>query len=648
MQTSKSRNGPSDAPHKSSPATPRSSRVAKTGGNETDTAGITPTRTPTKRSPKATERRSPRSPITEKKRPSRLSELESKVSQLQDELKKAKEQLSLSESRRRHTQQEAEEAKKQEQAATSKLEDLQRQLVEFSAAEESRLQELRKVSQERDRAWESELEAVKKQQSVDSAALSSAMSEIQRLKQQLEAMTQSDAARAKQCEFAESELEGLRLEMELRLATIEGLKVNIGDSDKAADEANALVAETKQQLETAKATIDSLLAEGARLQECLRSKDVELGQSKAQVSTLEEDLKMAQAAGNGHQKNEQDNGNCNGSFGSLDHGEALEKVVVTIPNGNGSCGGSGQEIEQLRTVLEVAEIRYQEEQTRMTIETKTAYEMMESAKSEYEGRVHDLELQLKSKNDELTEVKAALAVRSDGKSEMIPPELEAKLMKSITDMTELKASLMDKETALQSVMEENESLKSDAGKEAAVQRRYEAVVAELELAKAAEQDVRMRLGYVTEEADQSSRHAARVSEQLDAAQAAGVEMEAELRRLRVQSDQWRKAAEAAAAALGGEGGGGRGVGRTGSLEPAEYSNSMIGGKLASSPFSDELEESPKRRNSGVLRREAKRVAMRGQTASCPRELARLITPSPWMDNGRQSCESYDAINVANY
>ncbi|XP_015692896.2 interactor of constitutive active ROPs 2, chloroplastic-like [Oryza brachyantha] len=610
MQTSKTRNGPSDAPQKTSPATPRSSRVAKTGGNETDSAGITPTRTPTERSPKVIERRSPRSPITEKKRPSRLSELESKVSQLQDELKKAKEQLSLSESRRRHTQQEAEEAKKQEQAAASKLEDLQRQLDEFSTAEESRLQELRKVSQERDRAWESELEALKKQQSVDSAALSSALSEIQRLKQQLEATTQSDAARAKQCEFAESELDGLKQEMELRLATIEGLKVNVGESDEAVAEANAVAAEAKQQLETSKATIESLLAEGARLQECLRSKDAELGQSMARVATLEEDLKKAQTAGKGHLKNEQDkDNNVDGSFGSPDHGEAMEKVVVAVPDSNVGCAVSGAEIEQLRAALEAAEIRFQEEQTRMTIETKTAYEMLEHAKSEYECRLRDLELELKSKNGELDEAKASLAVRPDGKSEMMQPELEAKLMKSITDMTELKASLMDKETALQSVMEENEALKSEAGKkEAEVQRRYEAAVAELELAKAAEQDVRMRLGYVTEEADKSSRRAARASEQLDAAQAAGAEMEAELRRLRVQSDQWRKAAEAAAAALGGGGGAvtggiGRNVERTGSLEPAEYTTSMIGGKLASSPFSDEPDESsPKRRNSGVLRR----------------------------------------------
>ncbi|CAN6326528.1 unnamed protein product [Urochloa humidicola] len=600
MQTSKTRNGPSDAPQRTSPRTPRASRVAKTGGNETDSTGITPTRTPTDRSPKVTERRSPRSPITEKKRPSRLSELESKVSQLQDELKKAKEQLSSSEARRRHTQQEAEEAKKQEQDATSKLEDLQRQLDEYSAAEESRLQELRKISQERDRAWESELEAVQKQQSVDATALSSAMSEIQRLKQQLEATSESDAARAKQCEYAETEIEGLKQEMEIRLSTIEGLKINVSESDKAAAEANAMATEAKQQLETAKTTIDSLIAEGVCMQECLRSKDMELNESKARIASLEEDLRKAQ-----------DMGNTNVSFGNPEP-EALKKVVTTGDT-NGSCESSDQEIEQLRTALEVAEIRYQEEQTRMTIETKTTYEMLENMRAEYTRRVGELEVELKNKNEALMEAMAAACAQGKSqqdphKSDAMQPELEAKLMRSITDIAELKASLMDKENALQSLAEENETLKMQAGRtEAELQQKYEAAVAELELAKAAEQDVRMRLGLVTEEADKSSRRAARTSEQLDAAQAASGEMEAELRRLRVQSDQWRKAAEAAAAVLSGPGGGenngvGRTVERTGSLEP-EYNNS-IGGKLMSSPFSDEVdEESPKRRNSGgVLRR----------------------------------------------
>jgi hypothetical protein len=542
--------------------------------------------------------------------------LESKVSQLQDELKKTNDQLSASEERWHQAQQKAEEAMKQEQVAGAKLEDLQRQLAEFSAAEDTRLQELRKISQERDRAWESELDVVQKQQSVDATALSSATAEIQRLKQQLEAAAESDAARVKLCEYAETEIEGLKQEMEIRLATIEGLKVNVAESDKAAAEANAMTVETKQQLETAKATIESLGAEGGRLQEHLRSKDVELSESKALIVSLEDDLKKARAEVTESLKKAWCVGSdMDASFGNVEP-EALKKVLTTFGDANGSCGSpDAEEMEQLRTALEVAEVRYQEEQTQMCIETRTAYEMLENVKADCTRKVQELEFELKNKHEELVAAQAASAA-GNAQQGLVPmsesgvqPELEAKLTKSMADITELKASLMDKETALQSLADENEMLQLEAGKaEAELRGKYEAAVAELELAKAAEQNVRMRLGLVTEEADKSSRRTARASEQLDAAQAAGAEMEAELRRLRVQSDQWRKAAEAAAAVLGGGGDGndnGRGLERTGSLEPTEYNNS-IGGKLMSSPFSDEVDqESPVRRRSGgggVLRR----------------------------------------------
>jgi uncharacterized coiled-coil DUF342 family protein len=547
--------------------------------------------------------------LFQKKRPSELSELESKVSQLQDELKKTKEQLRASEARRREAQQEAEEAKKQEQAVGAKVEELQRHLAGFSGAEDTRLQELRKVLQERGRAWESELDAVQKQQSVDATALSSAMSEIQRLKQQLEDAAESDAARAKQCEYAEAEIEGLKQEMEIRHVTIEGLKVNVAESDKAAAEANAVAVETKQQLETAKATIDSLVPEGNRLQEYLRSKDVELSECKAHIASLEEDLKKAQAEAFKSLKKARDLGNMDECFGNPEPETLkMKKVLASSTGANGSYGNAdADEIEQLRMALEIAEVRYQEEQTRMRIEPKAAYEMLENVKAHCERKVHELELQLKNKHDELVAAQAAGGAESG-----VQPEVEAKLqVKSMADITELKASLMDKETALQSLAEENQMLRSEAGRaETELRVRYEVAVAELELAKAAEQNVRMQLGLVTEEADKSARRAAWASEQLDAAHAAGAEMEAELRRLRVQSDQWRKAAEAAAAALGvgGTGGdgkdnNGRAVERTGSLEPTEYNNS-IGRKLMSSPFSDEVDEESRvrRRSSGVLRR----------------------------------------------
>ena len=50
-----------------------------------------------------------------------MSELESLLAQLQEDLKKAKEQLNSSESLKRRAQQEAEEAKKQLEEARAKI-----------------------------------------------------------------------------------------------------------------------------------------------------------------------------------------------------------------------------------------------------------------------------------------------------------------------------------------------------------------------------------------------------------------------------------------------------------------------------------------------------------------------------------------------
>ncbi|KAI4997647.1 hypothetical protein ZWY2020_052989 [Hordeum vulgare] len=307
----------------------------------------------------------------QKKRPSRLTELDSKVNQLQDELKKTKEQLSASESRRRQAQHEDDEAKKQGQDASSKLEDSQCQLVELSAAKESRLQERRKIQHERDRTCVVQDPEAEVPAGGDSSPYS------------------FYTASAKQREHADSRLEALEQEMELRLATIEGLKVNVNESDKAAANANAMATETKLQLETAKATIDSLLCEG----------DIELSKSN---------LKEAQAAGDEIQ-NEAQAGNANGGFGSPLN-EVLKRALIPPVPG---------------------------EQTGMTFETKTVYEMLEKVKSECRRQVCDIELKLKSKTNELMAAE-------------MQPELEPKLMKSITDKAGLTANLMDKENALQS------------------------------------------------------------------------------------------------------------------------------------------------------------------------------------------------------
>lgn len=517
-----------------------------------------------------------------------MAEMDAQLTQLQEDLKKTKDQLSLSESLKKQAQKEAEDIKQQLQAMTAKLEDSQNQLMELSEAEESRLQELRVISQERDRAWESELEALQNQHSVDSQALSSAMNEIHRLKLQLEMVVNSEEDQARQSERAKTELQALKQEMVETLSTLEKLKLDLSNSEKAESEAEAKVVETEQQLEVAKATMETLRSEGLKLVESYRSSMSELEESRGRVSFLEETVKKLQD----------------------DH---------LIAGNSSTLGSLEMEVEQLRSALQAAEIKYEEEQTRIASQIQSAYEIADQVKAESGMRESELESALKNAKAELAELKATLLDKENelqGISDMndelkaklekgpvnqMGSEDESKLMNSVADIAELKANLMDKENELQCISEENEQLKLEIAKrETENSKSYEAAIAEMELAKAKEKEALMKLEYITEEAYERNEKAARVAEQLEAAQAMNSEMEAELRRLRVQSDQWRKAAEAAAAVLTTGNNNERFVERTSSLD-ANYQS--VAGKLMHSPFSDDLDdESPKKKNGGMLRK----------------------------------------------
>jgi hypothetical protein len=73
---------------------------------------------------------------------------------------------------------------------------------------------------------------------------------------------------------------------------------------------------------------------------------------------------------------------------------------------------------------------------------KAAYEMLENVKAHCERKVHELELQLKNKHDVLVAAQAAGGA-GNAQQELIPrsesgvqPEVEAKLVRSMTDITE--------------------------------------------------------------------------------------------------------------------------------------------------------------------------------------------------------------------
>ncbi|XP_047956683.1 interactor of constitutive active ROPs 2, chloroplastic [Salvia hispanica] len=597
MQTTKSRPGSLDVTPKPSPATPRTARKLKTSGSDPDLFSSPKSKTPKDKSPKVVGR-SPRSPAIEKKRaPSRVSELEPQLAQLQDELKRAKEQLSSSESWKRKAQQEAEEAKKQLAAMSAKLEETQNQLKELSDSEEARLQELRKVSQDRDRVWQSELEAVQKQHSMDSAALASALNEIQKLKLQLDRVTESQTSHARHADSAHAEIQSLRIELTETLELVENLKNQLNDSRESEAQAMEEVGKAQMLLEVVKTTEEALRLEHDNVRESYSSLLAELDQSKNKANTLEE---LASKLRADLAKSESDAKSLCENGDKHEQAEMLEHEVDSLK----------RESAELRDALEAAEKRYQDQYLQSTLQIRDAYELVKHSKSESLKKESELAERLRESQVEIEELKEKLMEKEQAlqsvpldNNNLLNLDVKEKnvgieLNNSESGLEDLKASLSEMETQLQSITEENKMLKSEILKrEVEKNKANDEALASTEAARAAEQEALMKLGHLTEEADKSCRRTTRVTEELDAAQAANSEMEAELRRLKVQSDQWRKAAEAAAAMLSNGNNNGKYVERTGSLD-----YHTIGGKLGLPYSEDTDDESPKKKNGNMLKK----------------------------------------------
>ncbi|CAF2095046.1 unnamed protein product [Brassica napus] len=522
------RPGSLEVPQKKSPtATPRTARKLKTADADPVSSPNPKIRTPKTQSPKVVaDRRSPKAPVNEiqKRRTWGTPEAAaSQLSQLQEELKKAKEQLSASEASKNKAQDEANETKQQ--------------LTEITASEDSRIDELRKLSQERDKAWQSELEAMQRQHAMDSAALASAMSEVQKLKAQV------------------SESESVRMELKETLSLVEELRVEVYDAKEGEAKAHEVVSATEKQLEIANLTLEMLRSDGMKMSEACNALTTELEQCKSEVKSLEELVRqMEEERGS---TNEEDDSEMN---------------------------AAREEISQLKNAVEVTERRYHEEYIQSTLQIRSAYEQVEVVKSGYAEKEAEFEEELKrikaereALHERLMDKEAKLRILAD-ENELLNLKIkEAEEVES--DMMELRGNLMDKEMELQSLRSEMEKMGRE--KEEALER----------------------FGSLSEEAEKSGKRAENAREQLGAAQVTNTELEGELRRLKVQCDQWRKAAEAAASMLSGgnNNSNGKYVERTGSLEsPLRRNVNML------SPYRDETDDdllsSPKKKNGSMLKK----------------------------------------------
>ncbi|CAG7866849.1 unnamed protein product [Brassica rapa] len=106
----------------------------------------------------------------------------------------------------------------------------------------------------------------------------------------------------------------------------------------------------------------------------------------------------------------------------------------------------------------------------------------------------------------------------------------------------LKARLYDMEKEYESLGKENESLKNQLSDSAS----------EMSNVKANEEEMASKVSRIGDELEESRAKTAQLKERLESTEEAKAALESEMKKLRVQTEQWRKAADAAAAVLSGE------------------------------------------------------------------------------------------------
>ncbi|CAI8592502.1 unnamed protein product [Vicia faba] len=363
---------------------------------------------------------------------------------------------------------------------------------------------------------------------------------------------------------------------------------------KESVQAQPLVNETLRQLEAAKRTVEFLRSDAAKAGHGYNSSALELDKSRTRVMSHDSNLEIeAERLGKGDSTN-----HIEFEFRSL-----------------------RSEVELLRSAIEIAETKFQEEQIQNTVKIRNAYEFIERIKSESSQR----ELELKREKTEIEELKEKLLDKENELQGIVEEneELKSKLEKSVSLSTKkerelkeelrrldecvavMKGEMMDKETTLQSISEENEILKLEINKRftfSHVGMMSDQVAAEIGAAKAAERDAFAKLKIMIEEVDRSNNKAARVTEMLEAAQAANAEKEAELKRIKVQCDQWRKAAETAAAMFS-TGNNGNIAERSMSMDNNYNSNVMKSNKYSN--FYEEMDDwsdLQRKKNGNVLKK----------------------------------------------
>ncbi|XP_051134146.1 interactor of constitutive active ROPs 3-like [Andrographis paniculata] len=477
---------------------------------------------------------------------SEIRQVSDQIAELESELCVVKDRLRTSVLCKNRALQDAEESNRQLPALSVKLLEIEQRIAEKSCI------------LVQDRTLRSEPEVVRSRNSRDAA-----LDEIERLEIHL----------------------GIAGDTELRKlkATVEEMKHVLTDRKESEDRAKELIGKTLMQLEMARKTVSTLRTEGNKATEAYGAVLFELEKSRDRVNFLEGlvgDLKA-----------------------EIECKDALESVETEVDS-------LRREVEELRSVLEASKRKFDEERSRHAEEMRNAVEIAERIRSASGQREAELEAELRKSKYEIEELKTKLIEKEtelDGicdENDDLVQRLENatsgcqehELEKLKLEIDSKKSILLAKETELSKSCDENRYLKLR------IKEIGETSASDLAAAKAAEREAVMKVGYLTEEVEKCDRKLARVTEQLEAEQGASAELEGELRRLKVQSDQWRKAAEAATAMLAA--GNSRNlIERTGSMDSSYCRRTMRINAAAPYVVVDDIdEEMLKKKNGRVLGR----------------------------------------------
>ncbi|KVH90313.1 hypothetical protein Ccrd_007690 [Cynara cardunculus var. scolymus] len=506
---------------------PRSSaravRQLKTSGLEPSSSAI--------RAPKITSPRiiSSRATLPEKKRVGRVAELESQVTQLEEALRTVKDQLIVSESWKKQAKLDAEESRKELLDMSLKLEESRKLLAQSSLDEHD----------------------PKAVGLADSAALAAAFVEIDQLKDKLDTITESEATQTKQSESAYVEIHILKENMAKTLLLMEDMKSQLEDCKISESQAQALASETLLQLETAKKTMESFKLTSGEYNAIL----LELDQSRARIRSLEGIIKKMKTKDQ----------------------ESESEEIIALKSELGK--------------LKLAEIRFHEEQSSRTLDITAELKRSKADIQELKANLMDKETELQCILEENEDLKVKLADLMLGEQEN---DLEND---SKQDFNRLKSQLTNLETELREKLDENEKLKleimdtkgvMEASKQDFNNLKSKLTSLEKELRKKLDENEKLKLESkninsvievskqdfnslklklqnlemeLREKSDdneklkleikkmKSNNEVAEVTEQLEAVKMTNYETEEELKRLKVQMGQWRKAAEVATAML---------------------------------------------------------------------------------------------------